>query len=92
MTVLGPVSLHLAEGKDGEKSAGSIGDLLDQVSKTSVGEVDGLIGELRRLRGKLEADAASVTRITAHPTLYCFPVIAPTVPGGAPPKLRLEGH
>ena len=60
MTVLGPVSLHLAEGKDGKKSVGSIGDLLDQVSKTSVGEVDGLIGELRRLNGKLQADGARI--------------------------------
>jgi hypothetical protein len=60
MTVLGPVSLHLAEGKDGEKSVRSIGDLLEQVSKTSVGEVDGLIGELRQLRGKLEADGARI--------------------------------
>jgi len=60
MTVLGPVSLHLAEGKDGEKPVGSIGDLLDQVSKTSVGEVDGLIGDLRRLSGKLQADGARI--------------------------------
>jgi hypothetical protein len=51
---VGPVSLHLvAEGNDGEKSAGNLGDLLDRVSKTSVGEVDGLIGELRQLRAKL---------------------------------------
>src|SRR5262249_15579349 len=57
---LGPASLQLvAESNDGEKS---VGDLLDQVSKTSVGEVDGLIGELRRLRGKLEADGARIKR------------------------------
>jgi hypothetical protein len=43
---LGPVSLQLAaETNDGEKSAGNLGELLDQVSKTSVGEVDSLIGE-----------------------------------------------
>jgi hypothetical protein len=57
---LGPVSLHLAESNDGEKSSGSIGDLLDQVSKKSAGEVDSLIGELRRLSGKLHADGARI--------------------------------
>jgi hypothetical protein len=58
---VGPVSLQLAAGSnDGEKSA--LGDLLDQVSKTSIGEVDGLIGDLRRLRGKLEADGHRIKR------------------------------
>jgi hypothetical protein len=59
---LGPVSLHLAESNDGEKSTGSIGDLLDQVSKNSVGEVHSLIGELRQLSGKLQADGARIKR------------------------------
>jgi len=58
---LGPVSLDLAESNNGE-AGNSLGDLLDQVSKTSVGEVDGLIGELRRLRGKLEADGERIKR------------------------------
>jgi hypothetical protein len=59
---LGPASLQLvAESNDGEKSGG-LGDLLDQVSKNSVGEVDGLIGELRQLRGKLQADGARIKR------------------------------
>jgi len=57
----GPVSLQLAESNDGEKSAG-LGDLLDQVSKTSVGEVDGLIGELRQLRAKLQVDGDRIKR------------------------------
>ncbi|HYP09952.1 MAG TPA: hypothetical protein VEQ86_00545, partial [Xanthobacteraceae bacterium] len=58
---LGPVSLQLAaETNDG--AAGNLGELLDQVSKTSVGEVDGLIGELRQLRGKLEADGVRIKR------------------------------
>src|SRR6516164_10732678 len=60
---LGPVSLQLAaETNDGEKSAGNLGDLLDQVSKTSVGEVDGLIGELRQLRAKPQADGERIKR------------------------------
>ena len=52
---LGPASLQPAENNDGDRSAG-LADLLDQVSKNSVGEVDGLIGELRQLRAKLQAD------------------------------------
>jgi methyl-accepting chemotaxis protein len=60
---LGPISLQLkAESKDGEKSAGNLGDLLDQVSKNSIGELDSLIGEIRRLRGKLQADGARIKR------------------------------
>jgi hypothetical protein len=56
-----PVSLQLVdENNDGEKSGGL--DLLDQVSKNSVGEVDGLIGELRRLRAKLQADGDRIKR------------------------------
>ena len=58
---LGPASLQLAENIDGERSGG-LGDLLDNVSKNSVGEVDGLIGELRRLRAKLEADGDRIKR------------------------------
>src|SRR5262249_27618725 len=59
---LGPVSHELvAQSNDGEKSAG-IGDLLDQVSKKSTGEVDSLIGELRQLSGKLHADGARIKR------------------------------
>jgi len=59
---LGPASLHLrAESNDGEKSTG-LGDLLDNVSKNSVGEVDGLIGELRQLRAKLQADGDRIKR------------------------------
>ena len=60
---LGPVSLQLAaETNDREKSAGNLGELLNQVSKTSVGEVDGLIGELRQLRAKLAADGDRIKR------------------------------
>ena len=41
-------------------------DLLDQVSKNSVGEVDGLIGKLRQLSGKLQADGARIKRDIAQ--------------------------
>jgi hypothetical protein len=60
---VGPASLRLDDvSNDGEKSAGNLGDLLDQVSKNSMGEIDSLIGELRRLRGKLQADGARIKR------------------------------
>ena len=60
---LGPVTLWLADqNDDGEKSSGNLGDLLDQVSKNSIGEIDSLVGEIRRLRGKLEADGARIKR------------------------------
>jgi methyl-accepting chemotaxis protein len=47
---------------DGEKSAGNLSDLLGQVSKNSTGEIDSLIGELRRLRGKLQTDSDRIQR------------------------------
>jgi hypothetical protein len=59
---LGPTSLQLVAESNGEKSSGNLGDLLDQVSKNSVGEVDGLIGELRQLRAKLQADGDRIKR------------------------------
>ena len=60
---LGPASLQLvAESNDGEKSPGNLGDLLDQVSKNSVGEVHSLIGEVRQLSGKLQADGDRIKR------------------------------
>ena len=61
---IGPFSRDLIDAKsdDGEQSGGNLGDLLDQVSKNSVGEVDGLIGELRQLRAKLHADGDRIKR------------------------------
>ena len=37
-------------------------DLLDQVSKNSTGGIDGLIGDLERLRGKLQTDGERIQR------------------------------
>jgi hypothetical protein len=61
---VGPFSRDIIDAKsnDGEKSSGNLGDLLDQVSKNSVGEVDGLIGELRQLNAKLQADGDRIKR------------------------------
>ena len=55
-------SPRIAESNDGEKSAGNLSDLLGQVSKNSTGEIDSLIGELRRLRGKLQTDSDRIQR------------------------------
>ena len=42
---------------DGELSAENLGNLLRRVSKTSIGEIDNLIGELQTLRRKLQTMA-----------------------------------
>jgi hypothetical protein len=55
-------SPRTAESNDGEKSAGNLSDLLGQVSKNSTGEIDSLIGDLRRLRGKLLTDGDRIQR------------------------------
>jgi len=49
-------AFRLAQSDDAEMSAESLGTLLRQVSKTSTSEIDNLIGELERLRGKLQLD------------------------------------
>ena len=51
-----------AESNDGEKSIGNLSDLLGQVSKNSKGEMDSLIGELQRLRRKLQTDGDRIQR------------------------------
>jgi hypothetical protein len=51
-----------AESNDGEKSAGNLSDLLGRVSKNSKNEIDSLIGELQRLRRKLQTDGDRIRR------------------------------
>ena len=55
-------SPRIAESNDGEKSAGTLSDLLGQVSKNSKGEIDSLIGELQQLRRKLQTDGDRIQR------------------------------
>ena len=55
-------SPRTAESMDGEKSAGTLSDLLGQVSKNSKGEIDSLIGELQQLRRKLQTDGDRIQR------------------------------
>jgi hypothetical protein len=52
----GGAVLRQPESSDGERSAENLGSLLRQVSKTSIGEIDNLIGELQTLRRKLQTD------------------------------------
>jgi hypothetical protein len=55
-------SPRTVESNDGEKSTGNLSDLLGQVSKNSKGEIDSLIGELQRLRRKLQTDGDRIQR------------------------------
>ena len=50
----------------GEMSGEHLGNLLRQVSKASVGEIDGLLGELQTLRRKLQTDGDRIQRDIAE--------------------------
>ena len=50
------------ETDDDQMPAENLGDLLGQVSKNSTGEIDSLIGEFQRLRGKLQTDSQRIQR------------------------------
>ena len=54
------------ESGDGELSAENLGNLLRRVSKTSMGEIDNLIGELQTLRRKLQTDGDRIQRDIAE--------------------------
>ena len=54
------------ESNDGEMSGEHLGNLLRQVSKASVGEIDGLLSELQTLRGKLRTDGDRIQRDIAE--------------------------
>jgi len=47
---------------NGEMPAENLSDLLDRVSKNSTGEIDSLIGEFERLRGKLQTGGERIKR------------------------------
>jgi predicted small metal-binding protein len=58
------------ESNDGEMSGEHLGTLLRQISKTSIGEIDGLIVELRTLHKKLQTDGERIQRdIVEHAEL-----------------------
>ena len=50
------------ETVDDQMPAENLGDLLGRVSKNSTGEIDSLIGEFERLRGKLQTDSQRIQR------------------------------
>ena len=50
------------ETDDDQMPAENLGDLLGRVSKNSTGEIDSLIGEFERLRGKLQTDSQRIQR------------------------------
>jgi hypothetical protein len=58
----GPNHEPAAEGGEGEMPTENFGGLLDQVTKTSTGEIDSLIGEFQRLQRKLETDGERIKR------------------------------
>ena len=54
------------ENSDGEMSREHLGSLLRQVSKTSIGEIDSLIVELKTLHKKLQTDGDRIQRDIAE--------------------------
>jgi chemotaxis protein histidine kinase CheA len=56
-----PASRQTKSG-DGDLSSENLGNLLRRVSKTSISEVDNLIGELQTLRRRLQADGDRIQR------------------------------
>jgi hypothetical protein len=54
------------ENSNGGMPAENLGLLLHQVSKTSIGEIDALIGELQTLRRKLQSDGDRIEREIAE--------------------------
>ena len=66
----GGAALRQPASGDGETSAENLSNLLRQVSKTSMGEIDNLISELQTLRRKLQTDGDRIQRdITEHAEL-----------------------
>jgi methyl-accepting chemotaxis protein len=54
------------ETRDGELSTENLGNLLRRLSKTSMDEIDSLIGELQTLRRKLHTDGDRIQRDIAE--------------------------
>ena len=62
----GPLSrARAAESDDEQMPPENLGDLLDQVSKDSTVGIDSLIGELERLRGKLQMPTIDTKAVDA---------------------------
>jgi hypothetical protein len=61
----GGAAFRQPKSGDGETSAENLGNLLRQVSKTSMDEIDNLISELQTLRRKLQTDGDRIQRDVA---------------------------
>jgi hypothetical protein len=62
----GTIELRQTENGDGERSGEHLGNLLRQVSRASMGEIESLIVELKTLHKKLQTDG---DRIAEHADL-----------------------
>ena len=62
----GTIELRQTESSEGEMSGEHLGTLLRQLSKTSIGEIDSLIVELKTLHKKLQTDGDRIQRDIAE--------------------------
>ena len=62
----GTIELRQTENDDGERSGEHLGNLLRQVSKASMGEIESLIFELKTLHKKLQTDGDRIQRDIAE--------------------------
>ena len=62
----GSIELRQTENDDGERSGEHLGNLLRQVSKASMGEIESLIVELKTLHKKLQTDGDRIQRDIAE--------------------------
>ena len=64
----GTIELRQTENDDGERSGEHLGNLLRQVSKASMGEIESLIVELKAVHKKLQTDGDRIQRDIAEHT------------------------
>ena len=62
----GTIELRQTENDDGERSGEYLGNLLRQVSKASMGEIESLIVELKTLHKKLQTEGDRIQRDIAE--------------------------
>jgi hypothetical protein len=62
----GTIELRQTENDDGERSGEHLGNLLRQVSKASMGEIESLIVELKTVHKKLQTDGDRIQRDIAE--------------------------
>ena len=62
----GSIELRQTENGDGERSGEHLGNLLRQVSRASMGEIESLIVELKTLHKKLQTDGDRIKRDIAE--------------------------